>query len=150
MKIFISLLFLTFSSLLTAQEFGSQFLKMNDHTLPELFLVENSFFVQKYEKLNFSKTLGVSSSNYWQPVSMEDALNKQKSYLNRKQETKRPINAETLGFRKVIRKESSIRVEVHDPYFLRRTGVQNSVYRDASMPFFYNPFHYRVVPGTEY
>lgn len=150
MKIFISLLLLFFSSLLTAQEFGSKFLTVNENTLPELFLVENSFFAQKYEKLNFSKTLGVSSSNYWQPVSMEDALNKQESYLNRKQKTKSPINAETLGFRKVIKKESSIRMEVRDPYFVRRNGVQNSVYKDASVPFFYNPFHYRVVPGTEY
>lgn len=143
MKVFVNILILFLSGFLTAQEFGSQFLTMDATTLPEVYFVENSFFVQKYEKLTFSKTLGVSSSNYWKPVSMTDALNEQHSYMDRKQQTQKPINAETLGFRKVIKQESSIQVRVNDPYSLRRNQVQNPVYRDASMPFLYNPYYHR-------
>ncbi|WP_339610579.1 hypothetical protein [uncultured Planktosalinus sp.] len=150
MKVFICLFFLIFSGLLSSQEFGAQFLTIDETTLPEVFQIENSFFIQKYKKQQFSKTLGLSSSNYWQPVSMQDALNKQDSYLNRKPNTNRPINAETLGFSKAVKKERAIQVRVNEPYYLGRNRVYNSVYRDASMPFFYNPFHHRTVPFFEY
>lgn len=150
MKLSLAILAFFLIGTMSSQEFGSQYLTINDNTLPQIFPVENSFFIQKYDKINFSNTLGVNSSNYWKAVSMEDAHNKQDAYLNRKNSTKRPITAETLGFRKVIEKERSIKIEINDPYYVRRSGVKNQVYRDASMPFIYNPFYTRYVPGTEF
>lgn len=150
MKIKLTILVLLLYGTIFSQEFGSQFLTITESSLPQVFPVENSFFVQKYDKVTFTNTLGVTSGNYWKAVSMEDALNRQDAYLNRKNTTTTPITAETLGFRRVIEKERSIRIEVRDPYFVRRNGVRNQVYRDASMPFIYNPYFPRYVPGTEF
>jgi len=150
MRLKITILALLLYGTMISQEFGSQFLTINESTLPQVFMVENSFFVHKYSKVTFTNTLGVTSSNYWNAVSMEDALNRKDAYLNRKNTTSNPITAETLGFRRVIEKERSIRIEVRDPYSVRRNGVINQVYRDASMPFMYNPYFPRYVPGTEF
>jgi hypothetical protein len=150
MRIKLTILALLLYGIIFSQEFGSQFLTINENTLPQTFAVENSFFIHTYDKVTFTNTLGVTASNYWKAVSMEEALNRQDAYLNRRNTTTTPINAETLGFRRVIQKESTIRVEVRDPYFARRNGVRNQVYRDASMPFMYNPYFPRYVPGTEF
>jgi hypothetical protein len=150
MRIKLTLLALLLYGTIFSQEFGSQFLTITEDTLPQTFAVENSFFIHTYDKVAFTNTLGVTASNYWKAVSMEDALSRQDAYLNRRNTTTTPINAETLGFRRVIQKESAIRVEVRDPYFVRRNGVRNQVYRDASMPFMYNPYFPRYVPGTEF
>lgn len=150
MKIKLTILSLLLYGTIFSQEFGSQFLTINDNTLPQIFAVENSFFVHKYDKVTFTNTLGVTANNYWKAVSMEEALNRQEAYLNRKNTTTTPINAETLGFRRVIEKESFIKIEVRDPYYARRNGVRNQVYRDALMPFMYNPYFPRYVPGTEF
>lgn len=88
--------------------------------------------------------MGITANNYWQPVSMMDALNRQDAYLNRRNTSENKITAESLGFRKIIEKESAIKVEVNDPYYLRRNSVRNAVYRDASMPFLYNPYYNRT------
>lgn len=150
MKSKLAILTLLLYGTMVSQEFGSQFLTINENTLPPVFAVENSFFVQKFEKISFTNTLGITSGNYWTAVSMEEALNRQDAYLNRRNTVTRPINAETLGFRRVIEKERAVRVEVRDPYFARRNGIRNEVYRDASMPFFYTPYFHRFVPGTEF
>lgn len=142
-------LFLLYGNIFS-QEFGSQFLTINENSLPSVFAVENTYFFQKFNKISFSNTLGLTASNYWNAVSMEEALNRQEAYLNRRNTTQRPINAETLGFRRVIEKEPTIRVEMRDPYFARRSGIRNEVYRDASMPFFYNHYFPRYVPGTQF
>lgn len=135
---------------LFSQEFGTQFLTINENTLPPVFAVENTYFYQKYEKINFTNTLGLTASNYWNAVSMEEALNRQEAYLNRKNTTQKPINAEALGFRRVIEKEPVIRVEMRDPFYARRNGIRNEVYRDASMPFLYNPYFPRHMHGTQF
>ncbi len=150
MKFKLTILALLLYGTIISQEFGSQFLTIDENSLPQIFALENSFFIHKYDKVVFTNTLGVTASNYWKAVSMEDALNRQEAYLNRKNTTSRPITAETLGFRRVVEKESAIRVEVRDPYFTRRNGIRNQVYRDASMPFMYNPYFPRYVPGTEF
>jgi hypothetical protein len=150
MKIKLTILALILYGTSFSQEFGSQFLTINESTLPQVFAVENSFFIHKYDKVTFTHTLGVTASNYWKAVSMEEALNRQEAYLNRRNTTTRPITAETLGFRRVVEKERTIWVEVRDPYFARRNGVRNQVYRDASMPFMYSPYFPRFVPGTEF
>lgn len=143
------LLFLLYGNSFS-QEFGTQFLTINENTLPPVFAVENSYFVQKFDKVSFTNTLGVTPGNYWKAVSMVDALNKKDILLTRRNTIQRPINAETLGFRRVIEKEPIIRVEVRDPYFVRRSGIKNEVYRDVSMPFLYNAYFLRYVPGTEF
>jgi hypothetical protein len=150
MRIKLTILALLLYGNVISQEFGSQFLTITENSLPQIFAVENSFFIHKYDKVTFTNTLGVTASNYWKAVSMEEALNRQEAFLNRKNTTTRPITAETLGFRRVVEKESAIRIEVRDPYFVRRNGIRNQVYRDASMPFMYNPYFPRYVPGTEF
>lgn len=129
---------------LFSQEFGAKFITIDENTLPQVFVVENSFFVKKYSKISFSETLGMNSTNYWKPVSMEDAMNKQESYLNRKNTTQTPITAETLGFRKSIKTESSVKFEIKNPYYPSNSHFKNDVYRDASLPSFYNPFYSRT------
>lgn len=143
MKRYLSLVFFFLTGLLFSQEFGSQFYTIDDNSLPQVLSINNNYFVQKHTESNFSKSMGITSSNYWKPVSMTDALNQQDAYLNRKNTTEKKLTAESLGFKKVIEKESAIRIEVRDPYYKRRSGVRNTVYKDASMPLFYNPFYYR-------
>lgn len=148
MKRNFSFFFLFLTGFLFSQEFGSQFFTIDESSLPQVFNLETSPFVQKHTASTFPKSMGITSSNYWRPVSMMDALNKQDAYLNRKNTVENQITAESLGFRRIIEKESAIHIEVRDPSFERRSGVRNTVYRDASMPFFYNPFYYRPSPGT--
>lgn len=148
MKRSISIVFFFLTGFLFSQEFGSQFFTIDESSLPQVFSLETSYFVQKHNATAFPKSMGITSSNYWQPVSMMDALNKQDAYMNRRNAVENKITAESLGFRRIIEKEKTIRIEVRDPYFERRSGVKNTVYRDASMPFFYNPFYYRPSPGT--
>lgn len=143
-----SIVFFFLTGFLFSQEFGSQFFTINENSLPQVFKLETSYFVQKHTAIAFPKTMGITSSNYWQPVSMMDALNKQDAFLNRKNTVESQITAESMGFRRAIEKETSIRIEVRDPYFERRNGLRNSVYRDASMPFFYNPFLNSSSRGT--
>lgn len=138
----IVLFFLT--GFLFSQEFGSKFFTIDENSLPQVFTFEKSYFVQKHTTSTFPKSMGITSTNYWQPVSMIDALNRQDAYLKRKNTTENKITAESLGFRKVIEKESAIKIEVNDLYYTRRNSVKNSVYRDASMPFFYNPYYSRT------
>lgn len=148
MKRNFSFIFLFLTGFLFSQEFGSQFFTIDESSLPQVFTLNTSYFVQKHTASTFPKSMGITSSNYWQPVSMMDALNKKDAYMNRRNTVENKITAESLGFRKIIEKESAIRIEVRDPYFERRSGVRNTVYRDASMPFFYNPFYYRPSTGT--
>ncbi len=139
-----SIVLFFFSGFLFSQEFGSKFFTIDENSLPQVFTIDNSYFVKKHSTSTFPKSMGITSSNYWQPVSMLDALNKQDAYLNRRNTVENKITAESLGFRKIIEKESAIKVEVNEPYYLRRNSVRNTVYRDASMPFLYNPYYNRT------
>lgn len=151
MKFFFYILSFCFTITAAAQDFESQFYTIDDTSLPPLLQLEESNFVKRFDKVSFSPTLGISSDNYWKPVSMIDALNRQEAYLNRKNEnTKSTITAESLGFKKAVEKESIIQVEVRNPFYERRNSVHNSVYRDASLPFYYNPFNQRNAPGTDF
>lgn len=150
-KFLIQIAAFLFCLTVSSQDFESRFYTIDDNSLPSLLQLDQSNFVKRFDKVSFTPTLGISSGNYWKPVSMIDAMNQQEAYLNRKNDDKTPsITAETLGFKKTVEKESKIKVEVRNPYFVRRNSVQNSVYRDASLPFFYNPFHHRGAPGTEF
>tara|TARA_R110000850_G_scaffold277086_1_gene422520 strand:+ start:266096 stop:266587 length:492 start_codon:yes stop_codon:yes gene_type:complete len=150
-KFLLYILSFCFSLTVSSQDFESRFYTIDDSSLPPLLQLDQSNFVKRFDKVSFTPTLGISSGNYWKPVSMIDALNQQEAYLNRKNEDTKPsITAETLGFKKVTEKESRIQVEVRDPYFTRRNRAHNSVYRDASLPFFYSPFYQRGVPGTDF
>jgi hypothetical protein len=146
-----SIVFFFLTGFLFAQEFGATFFTIDESSLPQVFTFDNSYFVQKHTTSTFPKSMGITSSNYWQPVSMLDALNKQDAYLNRRNTVENKITAESLGFRRqTTERESTIRFEVRDPYFETSRGVRNTVYRDASMPFFYNPFYYRPAPGSNF
>ncbi|MEX2349791.1 MAG: hypothetical protein WD554_02835 [Flavobacteriaceae bacterium] len=151
MKFLLYIFSFCFSLTVSSQDFESRFYTIDDNSLPPLLQLDQSNFVKRFDKVSFTPTLGISSGNYWKPVSMIDALNQQEAYLNRKNEENQPsITAESLGFQKAIKKDSKIQVEINDPYFARRNRVHNSVYRDASLPFFYNPFYQRGVPGTDF
>ncbi len=144
MKRNLSIVFLLLTGFLFSQEFGAKFFTINENSLPQVFTLDNSYFVQKHTASNFPRSMGITTNNYWQPVSMMDALNRQDAYLNRRNNTsENKITAESLGFRRVVEKESGIRVQVKEPYYETRSRVRNTVYRDASMPFYYNPYYYR-------
>lgn len=143
MKTKFSIVLILLTGFLFSQEFGTKFLTIDESSLPQVFTLDNSYFVQKHTASNFPRSMGITTNNYWQPVSMIDALNRQDAYLNRRNTSENKITAESLGFRRVVEKESGIRIEVNDPNYERRSRVRNTVYRDASMPFYYSPYYYR-------
>jgi len=130
-----------------AQEFGQHFLTINAETLPSFHIVEKSDFINKSGKVEFTKNLRVNASNYWNPVSMMDALTQQDSYLNRKNTIKKEITAESLGFTLPKPTESTIQFQVGTPNYFDSNRVRNSVYKDVSMPFLYPSYNERRERG---
>ncbi len=133
-----------------SQEFGQHFLTINEETLPSFNLVEQSDLINKSGKVEFTKNLRVNASNYWEPVSMMDALTQQDSYLKRKNTVKKEITAESLGFNLPKPAESAIQSEVSIPNYFDSNRVRNSVYKDVSMPFIYPSYNDRRQRGYVY
>lgn len=145
MKTKFSFILFFLTGFLFSQEFGAKFLTIDENSLPSVHSLNESFFVQKYTKDFFTTNIGITTNNYWQPVSMMDALNKQEAYLNRKNTTKNQITAESLGFRRIVEKEKTFKVEVNSPYSINQNSVKNAVYNDVSIPFLYNPYFNKPV-----
>ena len=148
-KLFIFFMFCcSFTSF--SQEFGAKFLTFSEETLPAVFVVENSNFLQLTKKTKFSKNLQVNASNYWNPVSMIDALSNQDAYLNRKNTVQKEYTAESLGFARPATNEPSIQFQVRTPNYSEGYRVKNTVYRDVSMPFVYPVYTNKGLRGYIY
>jgi len=139
MKHLANIFFLTLSSLLFSQDFESRFYVINDESLPIVSVVEESMFFRKNSKITFAGDLRINSDNYWQAVDMNAAINKQESYLNRKNTIQKEITSESLGlYRPRKNDESGVQVRLQPGiYHNQHNRTQNSVYRDMSVPMFY-------------
>lgn len=133
-----------------AQDLETRFYSLTDISLPTVFVLEESTLLAKMKKISFSSNLQVTSSNYWQPVNMLQAMEQQSSYLATKASPKKEITAESLGFQTQQEKEADVQIYFNNARHSRRQRVRNSVYQDVSQPFLYNPFYYRNTPGTAF
>ncbi|HZH69186.1 MAG TPA: hypothetical protein VFD80_01885 [Flavobacteriaceae bacterium] len=140
MKSLIHLFFLFITGIVFSQDFETRFYVINDESLPIVSVVEESMFFRKNSKITFKGDLRINANNYWQAVDMNAAINKQESYLNRKNTVQKEITSESLGlYRPKKNNDSGVQVRFQPGiYNTQRNRTKNSVYIDMSQPIYYS------------